>query len=105
MHQPQMHSPVAMEHFLQGGGTPKSGIPQDEIIRKVLHHGKCIREVDGASHSAGDMNLGNKVCCGCLSFFLFLFFIYVMINYELSYRILKELPMFDALRGRSSLHE
>jgi hypothetical protein len=49
VHQPQSHEPVALENFLSSGGSLQGGIPQNEIARKVLHSGKCIREIDGAA--------------------------------------------------------
>jgi len=60
VHETQMHHPVAMEHFLKRGGTLKGGVPQTEIGRRVLHSGKCVREIGGHADSPGDMNLSKK---------------------------------------------
>ena len=59
IHQMRSHTPVPMQLFLNQFGT-LDGVTQDEIIKKVLGDGKCVRE-EGAADSVGDMNLGNKV--------------------------------------------
>ena len=58
IHQSQMHAPVPMKQFLKNGGIVEGGIPRDQIMGKVMHSGKCVREIDGAS----DIRSSNKVC-------------------------------------------
>ncbi|KAF8963292.1 hypothetical protein BDZ97DRAFT_1042457 [Flammula alnicola] len=61
VHQSMTHAPVALEHFLQRGGTLEGAIPQAQISEKVLHGGQCVREVDGVAETLErDLNLGKS---------------------------------------------
>lgn len=46
-----------MENFLNNGGLLKGGVPHDEILKKVLRSGQCVREVDGSTNSPRDMKV------------------------------------------------
>ena len=60
IHQPRSHTPITLQVFANKFG-PLEGLSQDDIVKKVLGDGKCVRE-EGAADSSGDMmNLGNKV--------------------------------------------
>lgn len=66
IHQVRSHTPIPIQLFLNQFGT-LDGVSQDEIIKRILGDGKCVREGDAAD-SLGDGNLGNKVWSQ-LSFF------------------------------------
>ncbi|KAF5329510.1 hypothetical protein D9619_009320 [Psilocybe cf. subviscida] len=61
VHQSQTHAPVPLEHFLQRGGTLSGAIGQDEITKKMLRSGQCLREVDGvAEQLERELKLGRS---------------------------------------------
>ena len=49
IHQSQTHNAVPIEHFLQKGGILHNAIPTNDIGSRVLHSGKCTREIDGTA--------------------------------------------------------
>jgi hypothetical protein len=59
IHQGQPHAPIPIQLFLNQFGPLDGVIPHDEIIKKILGNGKCVREGDVPDF--GDKNLGNKV--------------------------------------------
>lgn len=67
IHQVQLHDPMPIEAFKKQFG-PLEGLTHDEIIKKVLGSGECIREGDDIDA----FDLGNKV--QSQFFFLFHFF-------------------------------
>jgi len=61
IHQSQTHNAVPIEHFLQKGGILHNAISTNDIGSRVLHSGKCTREIDGtADELAKELKLTNS---------------------------------------------
>ena len=56
IHQVRTHTPIPIQLFLNQFGT-LDGVSHDDIIKKVLGNGKCVREGDAAD----SFGVGNKV--------------------------------------------
>lgn len=62
IHESQIHTAVPIEHFLRDGGALTGAVSQADIKTRVLHSGKCTREVEGVADTiTKELKIGEEL--------------------------------------------